>query len=214
MASEIIDKIRKLHHHAESAKKVGSEKEAKAFAKEVQRLLEKHNLELSDIELQEEIDNIQQGLLYRDSCWWEQGLATMLAQFNGGEIVISSSDDHLILVATPTNMEAISYLFHKLRNFVEYARQQYSYQHLKQSWTKGFSMGIYQQLELSAEQEALIRINEAVQEKCQQWADDTHEIAPEDHHQHDPASYLDGLEEGRNANLSEENHNEHITEST
>jgi hypothetical protein len=47
---KVIDKLRKLKAHADSAEKIGSQAEAEAFAEMMQRLLLKHKLEMTDIE--------------------------------------------------------------------------------------------------------------------------------------------------------------------
>ncbi len=57
MTEKIIDKIRKLHAHAQSAEKIGSEAEAQAFAQMVNQLLNKHRLELTDIQFEERRKN-------------------------------------------------------------------------------------------------------------------------------------------------------------
>lgn len=47
---KVIDKVQKLHAHAESAKKIGNEAEAQAFAAKVQELLTQYKLSMSDVE--------------------------------------------------------------------------------------------------------------------------------------------------------------------
>lgn len=56
MASEnpIIDKLAKMLRHQESAKAIGSIAEAEAFATRIQELLDKHKLEMSDIQFSEQ----------------------------------------------------------------------------------------------------------------------------------------------------------------
>lgn len=51
---KIIEKLAKLRAHAESADKIGSTQEAEAFAAMLQKLLNKHKLEMTDIEFQQE----------------------------------------------------------------------------------------------------------------------------------------------------------------
>lgn len=54
----IIDKLRKIHAHSESAASLGNEAEAQAFAAAFQRLLTEHKLEMSDVEFaQAEVDD-------------------------------------------------------------------------------------------------------------------------------------------------------------
>jgi hypothetical protein len=47
----VLERVRKMHAKAESARAIGSIAEAETFASAVQRMLEKHKLEMSDIEL-------------------------------------------------------------------------------------------------------------------------------------------------------------------
>ena len=50
---KIVDKIRKLKAHAESAETIGSEAEAQAFAAAMQRLMNEHTVTMTDIEFKE-----------------------------------------------------------------------------------------------------------------------------------------------------------------
>ena len=47
---KIVDKIKKLHDHAKSAAKIGSEAEAQAFAAMMQKLMSEHKILMSEIE--------------------------------------------------------------------------------------------------------------------------------------------------------------------
>lgn len=48
--AKIIDKVKKLHLHATSAKNIGSEAEAQAFAATMQRLMSEHKILMSEVE--------------------------------------------------------------------------------------------------------------------------------------------------------------------
>lgn len=50
MAEKTIDKLRKLIEHEKSARTIGNQAEAEAFAAKIQELLLKHKLEMSDVE--------------------------------------------------------------------------------------------------------------------------------------------------------------------
>jgi hypothetical protein len=54
----IIDTLRKLIAHQKSAERIGSEAEAAAFASKVQELLEKHHLEMADVDVEIEDDGV------------------------------------------------------------------------------------------------------------------------------------------------------------
>lgn len=51
--NQILEKIKKLIAHQKSAQEMGSVKEAEAFAKKVQNLLDKYNISLQDIPFEE-----------------------------------------------------------------------------------------------------------------------------------------------------------------
>lgn len=53
---KLIDKLRKIHAHARSAKEIGNEAEAQAFATMLQTLLAKHKLDASQIEWEEQLN--------------------------------------------------------------------------------------------------------------------------------------------------------------
>lgn len=53
MDEKLIERLRKLKNHADSASSIGSESEAQAFAAKLHSLLEEHNLEMSDVEWEE-----------------------------------------------------------------------------------------------------------------------------------------------------------------
>lgn len=62
--SEIVSKLQKLIAHEESARKMGSIAEATIFAAKIAELMQNHNLEMSDVEVQEEDDNSPVGKTY------------------------------------------------------------------------------------------------------------------------------------------------------
>lgn len=58
MENKILEKLRKLLLHKESAEQIGSSAEAEAFALKIQKLLNQYNLSLSDIDLEERKNNM------------------------------------------------------------------------------------------------------------------------------------------------------------
>lgn len=58
MENKILDKLRKLLLHKQSAEEIGSTAEAEAFAIKIQKLLNEYNLSLSDIDLEDRKTNI------------------------------------------------------------------------------------------------------------------------------------------------------------
>lgn len=87
MKSKILKKIRKLIDHAESAAQIGSAAEAANFAAKVQELLDRHNLSLSDIErekqIQSEIDAEPISEIDQYIAGWQSRLLAVIAEANG-----------------------------------------------------------------------------------------------------------------------------------
>lgn len=139
MTEKIIDKIRKLHAHAESAKNIGSEAEAQAFAQMVNRLLNQHRLELTDIQFEEqrknepvseaEIDFRKYGDTYRGKKveWrekrqridWIEKLAAIVAKAHSCQIMVIERSSRLFLVGTETNRQIVEYIFITLMRAAE-----------------------------------------------------------------------------------------------
>lgn len=83
MDSKIIEKIKKLINHAESAKNIGSTAEAEAFAGKVSDLLDAYNLDLSDIdradELKTEVDCEKVNHIIQTIEVWQNHLLDVIA---------------------------------------------------------------------------------------------------------------------------------------
>lgn len=136
---KIIDKIRKLHAHAESAQKIGSEQEAQAFAQMVNRLLNQHRLELTDIQFEEqrknepvgeaEIDFRRHGDSYRGKKteWrekhqrieWIEKLAGIVARAHSCQIMVLEKSNRLWLAGTETNRQIAEYVLITLMRAAE-----------------------------------------------------------------------------------------------
>ncbi len=139
MTEKIIDKIRKLHLHAQSAEKIGSDAEAQAFAQMVNRLLNQHRLEMTDIQFEEkrksepvtqvEIDFRKHGDTYRGKKveWkykktrveWIEKLASIVARAHSCEILVFENSNRLGLVGTETNRQIAEYVLITLMRSAE-----------------------------------------------------------------------------------------------
>lgn len=139
MEEKILDKIRKLHRHAESARNIGSEAEAQAFAQMVNQLLNKHRLELTDIQFEEqrrnepvteaEIDFRKYGDTYRGKPveWkfkrqrieWIERLADIVARAHSCQILIMDKTNRLFLAGTETNRQIAEYVLITLMRAAE-----------------------------------------------------------------------------------------------
>lgn len=119
--TKILDKIKKLHQHAESAKLIGSEAEAEAFASMVSKLLNDHKLEMTDIQFEEQIKNEpvdrsyvdwkSHGLKHRKTrIAWIERLANMVAKAHGCRIVVITGSSVVIIVGTESNRQVAEYV--------------------------------------------------------------------------------------------------------
>ncbi len=139
VTEKIIDKIKKLHLHAESARNIGSEQEAQAFAQMVNRLLNQHRLELTDIQFEEqrknepvsqvEIDFRKHGDTFRGKKveWkhkktrveWIERLASIVAGAHSCRILVWEKSNRLALVGTETNRQIAEYVLITLMRAAE-----------------------------------------------------------------------------------------------
>lgn len=137
--SKILDKIRKLHRHAESAKNIGSEQEAQTFAQMVNRLLNKHRLEMTDIQFEEQRKNepvTQAEINFREygdtfrgkkTEWkekhvrveWIERLAGIVARAHSCQILVVEKSNRLFLVGTETNRQVAEYVLITLMRAAE-----------------------------------------------------------------------------------------------
>lgn len=106
---KIFERIQKLHRKAESAKAIGSEQEALAFAEGVQKMLLKYDLEMSDVEaaqLNEEdpvkshvYDPAEFGLPGKKTkVTWQVRLAMTVTKAHSCKILVLPGSNRLIMV--------------------------------------------------------------------------------------------------------------------
>lgn len=126
----IKEKIRKLKAHMESAKKIGSEEEAQAFAAKVQELLTAYKLREADIgtgaDPEEPINTSvltwqEMGLKVRRSrIGWAERLAHLCAHAYYCDFVVAS-DRHFIgwFVGAGTDRDMCRFMFVSLGRFLE-----------------------------------------------------------------------------------------------
>lgn len=146
--SPIVEKIAKLLKKAESAREVGSLKEAELFAGKVNELLVKHNLEMSQVEsidlssdrVLDTLDDLKINLEYGKNSiegLWEIDLAGAIARYNFTKVLFRGSRHKSAFTGTifypkinfigrKDNVEISIYLFEFLRNaFSELAASGY-----------------------------------------------------------------------------------------
>jgi hypothetical protein len=123
---KLLDKLRKLKAHQESAEKIKSVEEAQAFGEMIQRLVLKHNLSMSDIEFEQHekdepigeqwINWEAQGLKTKSMrIEWEESLASIVARAHFCRILISHSSNRICLVGRKSDAEVAEYVLVTLR---------------------------------------------------------------------------------------------------
>lgn len=122
MTSEkLIDKLRKLRNHAESAKKIGSQAEAEAFAAMFQRLLLEHKIDASDVDIETQEREEPVGQKYvawedhdlkygnRRVAWIEQ-LTNVVCRAYFCRFLVTSGSSRVTLVGRKTDVEIAEYM--------------------------------------------------------------------------------------------------------
>jgi len=123
---KVLDRLQKIKAHQESAEKIGSVEEAQAFAEMLQRLLLKHNLEMTDLEFEqheqdEPIDQFtinweEHGLkTKRMRIEWEETLASIVARANFCRILVHHDSNRITLVGRKSDAQVAEYLIVTLR---------------------------------------------------------------------------------------------------
>lgn len=130
MADKIIDKIRKLHAMAEGAKAIGSEQEAQAFAGMVNQMLNKHRLELTDIQFEEQrktepVESSEINWATHDiptrkvRIEWIERLAKIVALAHTCDIMVLPGSSRIWLVGSASNRAVAEYLLVTLMRAAE-----------------------------------------------------------------------------------------------
>lgn len=131
---KLLEKLAKIKAHAESAKDIGNEAEAQAFAGMLQNLLLKHKLEMTDIQYIKEMESepiIQSDpkiqwdrerkryfyvdfpdveVVMRRVGWMEQ-LAQVVAEYNACRILVVEGRSYIMFVGHKSNVAICEYLF-------------------------------------------------------------------------------------------------------
>lgn len=126
---KVIDRIRKLLAHADSAKALGSAEEAATFAAKASELLMQHKLDISELEMQEEMDEeivdeyfdvVAAGQLLdvdrrpmssKKRSAWLQALANQLARAHFCRVLYIKNSKILRIVGKKSDREIVLYLF-------------------------------------------------------------------------------------------------------
>ena len=134
---KLVDRIKKMHAKAESAKQLGNEAEAFAFASAVQKLLLKHNLEMTDIEaaLEAQHDPVQGhyfhpqafGLPFKKSrVLWSELLGHVIADAHMCGILPVHRSNTFMIIGTRSNRQACEFMTVFLTRYaIEHSEKDY-----------------------------------------------------------------------------------------
>ena len=122
--TEIVNKIRKLHAQAEGAKEIGSMAEAEAFAKKVKELMDRHKIDMSQIEFndydEEDVENMvvfwsEYGHkdLKRKEMWTSQ-LAVTVAMYCNCRVLTRIGSNMVSVWGRKTDLDVVSYTLQTL----------------------------------------------------------------------------------------------------
>lgn len=121
VSDRLLDKLQKIKAHADSAKKIGSEAEAQAFADMLQKLLLDHDLQLSDLEFErmERTEPIEDqyvnwhdhGVKVKNNrVEWQERLAMMIAKHNFCRILVCPGTNNFWLVGRREHRAVAEYM--------------------------------------------------------------------------------------------------------
>lgn len=123
---KLLERIKKLHNHAESAKQLGNEAEAAAFAAKVQELMAEHKLSFSHLtavqqDAQDPLDREyvrpEGGPMKMKAVAWQLDLAKVLATNFGCYMVRSTGSADIILVGRDSDRAVAAYMITMLTMF-------------------------------------------------------------------------------------------------
>jgi len=127
---KVIDKIRKMQAHADSAHKIGSENEAEAFAEMIQRLLARHKLDMTDIEFsqmeveepvqQHSVDYDKHGMkVSKSRVAWMEGLARIIANAHFCKILVHSGSSRISIIGRKSDADVAEYMIITLQRLID-----------------------------------------------------------------------------------------------
>lgn len=134
---KLVDRIRKMHAKAESAKQLGNEAEAFAFASAVSKLLLKHNLEMTDVEaaIQEQQDPVKAHYFRPDDfglpkkktrVLWSELLAHVVADAHMCGILPVHKSNQILIIGSRSNRQACEFMIVFLTRYaIEHSEKDY-----------------------------------------------------------------------------------------
>jgi len=118
----ILSRLRKMIAHEESARTIGSVKEAEAFAEKITELLATHKLSMSEVEFFEHVEAEPVGRetfrpddhgLKRSGkrIWWQEELADIVAKANQCRILVRPGSNIVTFVGRTTDRQVTAYQY-------------------------------------------------------------------------------------------------------
>lgn len=140
VTEKLMDKLAKLRRHADSAKEIGNEAEAQAFAEMFQRLVMEHKVNVSDIEFeQQEVEepvdrhyiNYQKAEipLKKRRIDWIESLAGVVAGAHFCRILVHVGSSRITLVGRKSDCEVAEYVLVTLQRSAEKMAEKAYYKH-------------------------------------------------------------------------------------
>lgn len=115
----VIEKLAKIRAHQENAETLGNLAEAEVFAKKMQDMLHQHELSLSDIQFQQEVNEEvnKEYVDWKDTsigpkhrrCNWMEDMCSLVAEANGCAILVSAGSNRIIFVGHDANRKIAIY---------------------------------------------------------------------------------------------------------
>lgn len=165
---EAIDKIHKLKTHAESAKDIGNEAEAHAFANMIQKLLSKYQLSMSEVEHAAHLENdtvIENWVEHGEDKFprkgrrtlWTEILAALVGKANGCVFLVRPQSNSICFVGFEVNAKLAEHMFtvlaRAIADMAERERRKFRYEcqrdgcmHLTKNFKASFLEGFLERL--------------------------------------------------------------------
>lgn len=159
--SKILERIRKLHAKAESAKSIGSLAEAETFAAAVEKMLAKYKLDMAGVELgvldiQDPLgmeplrgDDTGMGRRHKRVAWYED-LASAVARAHFCKILIVPRSVTIYFVGRQSDRQVATYMFQILARTAQelcttaYFKELYKAKQAGHYGTNNFKAGFYE----------------------------------------------------------------------
>jgi hypothetical protein len=128
--NKVIEKLKKLMKHQESAAKIGSTKEAEAFAAKISELLLQHKLEAEDINISEtETERDKQEPIEKEiytpkdgkqrRSYWRPYLANVIARAHFCRVLTHAKGNNLTFIGTASDKAFAIYAYEVLAEMAE-----------------------------------------------------------------------------------------------